>query len=187
VQVINQEARRMQRMTEDLLELARLEAGQLPLQRQCLNLTSLLGDIFGRYATLRPRPDVQLHDRRVPEPLPVSADPDRLTQVVVNLLDNAIKFCGPGGQVELVSSHDETEACFWIANSGDGLAPEEVAQVFNRFYRTDHARAFVEGGTGLGLAIVRELVMAHGGRVWAESEQGSWVRFVVALPLCPDA
>jgi signal transduction histidine kinase len=137
--------------------------------------------------TLRPRADVELCDRRDGTPLWISGDADRLTQVVANLLDNAFKYCREGGQVELGSRRVDGDACFWIANSGDGLTAEEVEHVFDRFYRTDHARAHSEGGTGLGLAIVREIVLAHGGRAWAESERGAWVRFVVRLPLGPQA
>jgi signal transduction histidine kinase len=128
-----------------------------------------------------------MHDHRTTEPLFVTADPDRITQVVVNLLDNAIKFCRSGGYVELASRRDGDMARFCIINTGDGLASTEAERVFDRFYRTDHARAHVEGGTGLGLAIVREIILAHGGRVWIESEQGAWVSFLVGLPLTQHA
>lgn len=187
VQVINQEARRMKRLTEELLDLARLEAGQVPLRRQPINLTVLLADVFNRYATLCPRSDIEMRDLHAPEPLELLGDPDRLTQVIVNLLDNAIKFCRPEGFVELTSGIANGQAQVAITNSAEGLAPDETERIFDRFYRTDHARARVEGGTGLGLAIVREIVAAHGGHVHAESVRGAYVRFVVRLPLAHDA
>jgi len=181
-QVINEEARRLQRLTLDLLDLSRLEAGQLQLRRAVVDLNDLAGRALAPYAELPANAALRFLDQRSSGPLPISGDGDRLMQVLVNLLDNAVKFCDPAGSVALRTERRGTEAVLTIANTGAGLSPEDLTRVFQRFYRTDHSRASRTGGTGLGLAIVREIVAAHGGRVEARSEGDGWTRFVVSLP-----
>jgi two-component system sensor histidine kinase BaeS len=117
----------------------------------------------------------------------VVGDPDRLTQVVVNLLDNALKFCNPGGEVRLTSARQGDSAVIEVYNSGAGIAPEDLPHVFDRFYRSDHPRAQQTGGSGIGLAIVRELVHVHGGAVTAASEPGRGTTLAVRLPLASAA
>jgi signal transduction histidine kinase len=103
-------------------------------------------------------------------------------QALVNLLDNAVKFCDPKGSVALRTERRGTAAVLTVANTGVAIDPEDLTRVFQRFYRTDHSRATRTGGTGLGLAIVREVVAAHGGQIEARSDDDGWTRFVMSLP-----
>jgi len=182
-QVINQEARRLQRLTLDLLDLSRLEARQLQLRSTRCNLNELVGAALARYVDLPANKAIHFLDRRARQEVLVRADPDRLMQVLVNLLDNAVKFCDPGGSVAAETALLGAEAKVTISNTGVAIAQEDLARVFQRFYRTDHSRATRTGGTGLGLAIVSEIVAAHAGRVHASSDPDGWTRFVVTLPV----
>jgi signal transduction histidine kinase len=187
VQVINEEARRLQRLTQDLLDLSRLEAGQLRLRRAPIDLNELVGRALARYGDLPAYADLRFRDERSEGALPVWGDADRLMQVMVNLLDNAVKFCDAGGTVTVNTARLDRRAVLTVSNTGAGIAAEDLTRVFKRFYRTDHSRATRTGGTGLGLAIVREIVAAHGGKIEAQSETGNWTRFVISLPLGKDA
>lgn len=187
VQVIGEEARRLQRLTRDLLDLSRLEAGQLQMRRGLCDLDALAGEALRRYAELPTNISLTFLDCRAPGPLLVLGDPDRLMQVLVNLLDNAVKFCDPGGHVALETRRSSGQATLTVANTGAGIASEDLARVFQRFYRTDHSRATRTGGTGLGLAIVREIVDAHGGSIVARSDPDGWTRFTLTLAAADDA
>jgi signal transduction histidine kinase len=181
-QVINEEAHRLQRLTLDLLDLSRLESGRLQLRRTMLDLNDLAGRALAPYAELPANASLHFLDRRASGPLWISGDGDRLMQILVNLLDNAVKFCDPEGSVALRTERRGTKAVLTVANTGAAIDPEDLTRVFQRFYRTDHSRATRTGGTGLGLAIVRELVAAHGGQVEARSDDDGWTRFVISLP-----
>lgn len=179
--VINEEARRLQRLTLDLLDLSRLEAGQLRLQRGPCDINALAGAALLRYRDLPANATITFHDERSQGSLMVAGDADRLMQVLVNLLDNAVKFCDSSGSIAMRTERNDTELRLAVANTGSAIAEEDAARIFQRFYRTDHSRATRTGGTGLGLAIVREIVVAHGGQVSASSEDG-WTRFTLILP-----
>jgi signal transduction histidine kinase len=181
-QVINEEARRLQRLTLDLLELSRLESGRLQLRRTILDLNDLAGRALAPYAELPANAALHFLDQRASGPLWISGDGDRLMQALVNLLDNAVKFCDPKGSVALGTERRGTAAVLTVANTGVAIDPEDITRVFQRFYRTDHSRATRTGGTGLGLAIVREVVAAHGGQIEARSDDDGWTRFVMSLP-----
>jgi signal transduction histidine kinase len=165
-------------LVEDLQELALAEAGQLRLDRvpcalaeaaaAALRTTGLAGD-----------PRVTL---RLDPALHALADPLRLRQVLVNLLSNAARHTPVGGLIEIHGAEEEGEVRIEVGDTGRGLSPEQLARVFERFYRTDLARQRATGGSGLGLAIVKTLVEAQGGRVWARSTPGSGATFGFALP-----
>ena len=181
--IINGEAQRLYRLTMDLLDLSRLEAGRLTLSKAPLDLNAVLHDVAARYSALPNKRGVRFVDSLCGGILPVLGDADRLTQVAVNLLDNALKFCDPGAEVRLSSRRDGNSAVFEVYNSGAGIAPSDLPRVFDRFYRGDHSRAQQTGGSGIGLAIVRELVAAHGGQITADSQLGAWTVMTVRLPL----
>lgn len=185
-EIIHTDAQRLYRLTMDLLDLSRLEAGRLPLSRQPLDLNATLREIAARYHVLPTGRGIRFVESLCDGLVPVLGDPDRLTQVVVNLLDNALKFCDPGGEVRLSSACRDGAAVLEVYNSGAGIAPEDLPRVFDRFYRADHSRSQQTGGSGIGLAIVRELVYAHGGEVTASSASGAGVTMTVRLPLAPD-
>jgi len=113
----------------------------------------------------------------------VSIDPRRIGQVLLNLLDNALRYSPAGGTVTVRARQEEQVVQVDIADQGPGLEPEELSLVFERFYRADKARSRITGGAGLGLSIVRQLVEAHGGRVWAESGTAEGATFSFTLPL----
>jgi signal transduction histidine kinase len=186
-EIINHEAERLYRLTRDLLDLSRLEAGRLPLSRRPLDLNDVLRDVATRYHAQPDGRGTRFVEELCGDPLPVLGDPDRLAQVVGNLLDNALKFCTPGGEVRLRSARQGGIGVVEVYNSGAGIPPGELPRVFDRFYRGDHSRAQQTGGSGIGLAIVRELVHAHGGEVTPSSEVGVGTTMTVRLPLAPDA
>jgi len=112
---------------------------------------------------------------------PVMADPDRMEQVLLNLIHNAIKHTPPGGKIILTAERLEQEIIIKVSDTGEGIAKKDVPRIFERFYKTDQARA--SGGTGLGLAIAKHIVEAHKGRIWVESVAGQGATFYIALPL----
>ncbi|HEY63487.1 MAG TPA: HAMP domain-containing protein [Caldilineae bacterium] len=183
--VIYEEATRMHRLVEQLLELARLDAGQIKMARVPVDLSGLLSSCVERQRLRSQEREITL-TLNVPQGLSVVGDPDRLFQVFTNLLDNALSYTPAGGQVEVTAERVEEEDRPWIAvsvtDNGPGIPPEELPRLFERFYRVDKARRR-GGGSGLGLAIVKELVEAHGGRVRAESVVGLGTRFTVLLPV----
>lgn len=182
-QIIYEEAERMRRLVHTLLELAKLESGQSPLADEPVDLAPLLQDAVRHAIPRAEAKQIELRVR-VPETLPiVRGDRARLAQVFDNLLDNALTYTPPGGTVELsaaLTSEGTLEVV--VADTGEGIPPEDLPRIFERFYRADKARAG-EGSTGLGLAIVKEIVTAHGGHVAAASQPGHGTRFTVTLPL----
>lgn len=182
-QVIFDESDRLHRLVEDLLELARIDAGQLDFAREPVDLTALLHLTAEKFNLPASQKGVVL-DSLIPPLPPLIGDGDRLAQVFNNLLDNAIKHTPPGGRV---SVRGETEAG-WITlhidDTGPGIPTEELSRIFERFYQLDKARSGgKDRGVGLGLAISREIVQAHGGRLVAQSKAGHGSRFTVHLPI----
>jgi two-component system OmpR family sensor kinase len=177
-----EETDRMARIVEDLLTLARIDEGQLKLTRSPFDLSSLAAEVISSMQPLAARRGVTL-DREDNRTVVVEADRARIQQVVANLVDNALKYSKPGGTVRLDVRSDGTEAALDVADTGPGIPPELLPNLFDRFFRADQARSREEGGSGLGLAICREMVEAHGGRISATSEVGRGSVFSFALPL----
>jgi len=182
--VIHAEAERMERMVEQLLDLARLESGQLQLAMQSLDLGQLLREVKDAFTPRAQEKNVELILALQPVP-EVSGDRDRLTQVFANLLDNALGHTPSGGQVRLslyLLSNGQVEAT--VQDNGRGIPQEELSRIFERFYQVDKSRsgAAERRGSGLGLAIVRELVEAHGGQITARSAPGQNTLFAIRLP-----
>jgi signal transduction histidine kinase len=187
--VIYNEAERMQRMVDQLLDLARIETGQLALVYAPVDLQQLLSDV-GRTLQLGAQ-EQQIHFTTDLQPVPpISGDYDRLTQVFMNLLDNAFAHTPAEGRVHLsLKAHGEQAVEVTVQDTGPGIAAEDLPRVFERFYQVDKSRARGNGrrGSGLGLAIVRELVEAHHGRIRAYSQTGKGSAFVVRLPVSEQA
>jgi signal transduction histidine kinase len=190
--VIHDEAGRMRRLVDELLDLARLEAGQVSLAREPVDVGWLLRDCAARFAPRAREMGVTL-TVDVPPALPVvQGDADRLGQVFGNLVDNALKHAGTAaspGQVTLLAEPREGRVVCAVTDNGPGIPPNDLPRVFERFYQVDKSRARREVGSGpgssrgagLGLAIAREIVHAHGGRIRAESVEGLGSRFMVEL------
>ncbi len=181
------ETERLIRLTNDLLLLTRADAGRLDLH---LAPTDLVASVRRASAQLEGR----AHGKQIAvtiEPLdtltPVLADADRIHQVLVNLLDNAVKFTPAGGRVSISFGHAHEQISCTVADTGPGIPGDEIPHLFERFYRGDRARARAEGesGAGLGLAIARAIVEAHGGRIWVGSEPGRGSVVTFTLPFAP--
>jgi signal transduction histidine kinase len=182
-EVIHDEAARMHRLVLDLLELARLDAGTQPFERQPVDLAALLHGVAEKFAPQSRAAEVRL-DVQVGGLPPIMGDGDRLAQVFTNLVDNAIQHAPPGGWVRLEAGQQDGAVRVSVTDNGPGIPPEEQARIFERFYQVDKARGGGGGrGVGLGLAIAREIVLAHHGKLALESEVGKGSRFSVSLPI----
>jgi heavy metal sensor kinase len=181
-----EEVARMSKIVDDLLTLAHHDENRLELLLEPVDLGEVAAGVAAQLRPLAERAGVQL-GVDAPAVAAVLADQTRLTQVVTNLVDNAVKYTGPGGSVRIRVWEEADGAGLAVSDTGPGIAPEHLARVFDRFYRLDAARTRADGGSGLGLAICRELVEAHGGRIWAESAPGVGSTFTLALPLQPPA
>src|SRR5579864_859699 len=178
------EIARMERLAMDLLTLARSDAGGLELMTAPVELSAIAGEVVRRTTPLAQSNGIQLSLQTDPSvDSLVEADPDRLQQVMLILIDNAIKHTPSGGRVDVtVRSHGQ-QASVEVADTGTGIAPEHLPRIFDRFYRADKARARQQGGTGLGLAIAKMLVDAHHGHLQLTSQLGSGTQATISLPL----
>ena len=180
--IIQKNARRMNRLTEDLLTLAGVESPDYKLVRQSMRACALVKDAIESLGGVVMDSGIELESDCAPEAL-VMADPDAMNQVFGNLIENAIKYAGSGGRVRVGARLLESEVEFYVQDFGPGIASEHLERIFERFYRVDKARSRESGGTGLGLAIVANIVQAHGGHVRAESDLGVGTAFYFTLPL----
>lgn len=181
--VIFDESDRLRRLVEDLLDLARFDAGQVRFEREPVDLGAVLRAVIERFGPRAREKGVRLEDQIPPLPTLVG-DGDRLAQVFTNLIDNAMEHSPPGGAVEVRGEHQDGWITVHVDDSGPGIPAEELTRVFERFYQLDKSRRRGEGrGSGLGLAISREVVQAHGGRLLAQSTMGKGSRFSVQLPV----
>ena len=182
---MSQETARLERLVEEQLQLARLDAGALPLARERLDLGELAADVVDPRVPLAAREGVALSARPHPgEPVEVDADPARIEQILLILLDNALRHTPSGGRVEVAVGRDGGEATVAVRDTGEGIPPESQTFVFDRFYRGDAAR---EGrSAGLGLAIARGLAAAHQGSIGLESAVGEGSTFTLRLPARPE-
>ena len=181
---ISRDVDRMSSLVDDLLELSRLESGQLPLQLVEVSPADLLRDASARFEPLARQRDITLVIAPAPPLSFLNADPDRLSQVLINLLENALRFTPPGGRITLSASELDGSVEFRVEDSGVGIAREHLPHVFERFYKVDRSRR--DTGTGLGLAIVRQIVEAHGGGVSVTSDEGVGSSFSFLIPLIPS-
>jgi two-component system phosphate regulon sensor histidine kinase PhoR len=184
--VILKNARRMNRLTEDLLALASVEGPDYKLALQPARANVLVHDAIAALGGIVVDSGVELQSTGAPD-LIVMADPDAMNQVFGNLVENSLKYASDGKRIRVGACAFENEVKFTVQDFGPGIASEHLDRIFERFYRVDKARSRDSGGTGLGLAIVKHIVQAHGGRIWAESELGKGVSFHFTLPLAPVA
>jgi signal transduction histidine kinase len=181
--VIHEESDRLRRLVADLLDLARLDAQEVPFVRAPVDLNGLLNSVVERISLRAAERGVRLENGLPPFPV-VIGDGDRLAQVFTNLLDNAVKFAPAGSPIRLEGEVSGGWAAVHVDDKGPGIPAEELSRIFERFYQLDKARRAGAGrGVGLGLAISREIVQAHGGRLTASSRPGNGSRFSVLLPI----
>ncbi|MCC6443382.1 MAG: PAS domain-containing protein [Armatimonadetes bacterium] len=175
------ESDRLASLVDDLLELARTETRQVRLEQTDVPLRPLVSDILDRFDALAGEKQIAL-DNEVPEKLVAWADRDALSQILGNLIDNAVKYTQPKGFVHISAAAEEDFIGIQVADTGIGILQEHQSRIFERFYRVDRSRSRSLGGTGLGLAIVKHLVEAHGGSVQVQSTLGQGSAFILRLP-----
>jgi two-component system phosphate regulon sensor histidine kinase PhoR len=179
---ILQHCRRLQALLDDLLTLSRLESVAPPVEREPVDLNAVVQRAVDLLAPTARERQVRVEVQAEPVPT-VPGDADGIERLVLNLLDNALKYNGPGGEVTLRLSQQDQQAVLEVSDTGIGIPPEAVPRIFERFYRVDKGRSRDDGGTGLGLAIVKHVVQAHGGQVDVDSRMGTGTTFRVKLPL----
>jgi signal transduction histidine kinase len=185
-QALHQQARHLTRLVEDLRTLSLADAGQLSLRRQAVDPVSLLEHTVLAYAGQAEARGVTLRLENGSDIPAVIVDPDRVVQVIGNLISNALRHTPTGGEIVLSAEGPGSNTAtpivqLRVRDSGPGINPDDLPHIFDRFYRGDKARQ-ADGASGLGLAIARSLVEAHGGRIWAENQPQGFA-FVFSLPL----
>jgi two-component system phosphate regulon sensor histidine kinase PhoR len=178
---IETEVDALTQMAQELLDLTRIESGQVALDRKPVAPEKLLASAADRMRAQAERAGLALTVDPAANLPQVRADTVRLEQVLVNLIHNAVKFTGPGGAVILSAEADGKFVRFSVKDSGVGIPADDIERIFERFYKADRARS--GGGTGLGLSIARHIVEAHGGRIWAESVEGKGSTFFFTVPI----
>ncbi|HUQ62865.1 MAG TPA: ATP-binding protein [Acidimicrobiales bacterium] len=180
LRVVLRQVERLGALVSQLLDLSRLECGAMPLQRRAFHLRPVLEDAVNE--SRMHTPGVEVAVAVDPRGMQADGDPDRVHQVVANLLDNALRYTPPGGRVEVEARRVRGGVTIEVCDEGPGISDEESSRVFERFYRVDAARTSEDGGAGLGLAIARWIVDLHGGQIHAERREPHGCRMVVELP-----
>jgi signal transduction histidine kinase len=175
-------ARRMKRLIQDLLDVSRVEAGKLALERAVVQTRELVAEAVEAQSALAAASSIELRLEAAADLPDVLADRDRLRQVFENLIGNALKFTPPGGRVTVGGVLRAGGVLFYVRDTGPGIATEDQPQLFDRFWQARRSRADWRGGAGLGLQIVKGIVEAHGGCVWVESAAGEGATFYFTLP-----
>jgi histidine kinase len=181
--LVHHEATRLRWMIEEMALLSRAEAGQLRVAPRPIEVQLVVGQVIDQF-----RPQVQAQgmswDVQIADSLPkIHADPDRIRQVLINLIANAVQYSPMGGTIGVHVRGDERAVTTIVSDTGIGIAAEHVPHIFERFYRVDKSRARTTGGAGIGLTIARHLIYAHGGEIWAESDGlGRGTRITFTLP-----
>jgi len=182
-QAMDAELQRLTRLVNQLHELSLLEAGEMRLERRSINFPQLLARVADAFRPSAEAKGVSLVTRLQENVLSVNGDTDRLTQVLHNLLSNALRFTPSGGQITVELKRQASDVICSVSDTGPGIAPQDLPWVFERFWRADKSRDRKSGGTGLGLSIAKKLVEAHGGQLGVQSTLGHGATFVIHLPL----
>ncbi len=178
---INAETDRLAQMVQELSELSRLESGEAPLQKRLFHISDAVEHTVERLKPQADRAGLYIETDFVPNLPRVLADEDRIEQVLVNIIHNAIKFTPAGGKIVISTKRDRNNITVSVTDTGIGIPADDLPRIFERFYKADKSRS--GGGTGLGLAIAKRIVEAHGGKIWAESIEGKGSTFSFTLPL----
>jgi signal transduction histidine kinase len=184
-QLIGREVQRLRRLVSDMQNMTSLESGRVSLEMAPLNLHDLVVETLAVIAPECEQAQIELQNTIDPATPPVLADSDRITQVLLNLLDNARRHTPAGGQITLGARAEGGWLIAWVSDTGTGISPQDLPYIFERFYRVDRSRSAASGGSGLGLAIIKAIITAHGGTVWAQSTPGQGTTIFFTLPLAP--
>ncbi|MFJ8261353.1 ATP-binding protein [Rummeliibacillus sp. NPDC094406] len=184
IRIIYDESQRMGRLVTDLLDLARMESGNITLYKDLVPITPVFERITQKFVQAAKEKNIELtYSSTFDESIRISIDEDRIEQVLTNLIDNAIRHTGQNGSVQVIVDQQVTYARIQVKDNGAGIPKEDLEYVFERFYKADKARTRGKGGTGLGLAIAKNIVEAHKGRIKVESEVDKGTNFIFYLPL----
>ncbi|MCL6635344.1 MAG: cell wall metabolism sensor histidine kinase WalK [Peptococcaceae bacterium] len=182
---IHEEILRLRRLVTEILDLRKIEAGRVEMEMKEVSLADIAGRVVDKLRALAEEKKIKVIQNFPPGPAKAWADPDRLEQVFINLLDNAIRVTHSGGRVEVAVKDLKGEIVISVSDDGPGITPEEQPLIWERFYKVDKSRTRKGGGTGLGLAIVKEIVEAHGGSIKVVSKPGEGSTFVFTIPKSP--
>lgn len=185
-EIIREEATRLEHLVDDLRTLSLADAGVLSIDPQEVSPQKLLNDVQATYLHMASQKNIKI-ELNIASDLPMlNIDPGRMTQVLTNILDNALRHTPEGGQIELAAKEVQDGVEISIQDSGPGVKGEDVNRIFNRFYRTDGSRYREDGGSGLGLAIAKSIVEMHKGQIWAESKPGQGLKIAIRFPALSD-
>jgi len=182
-EIIREEAERLEQLVNDLRILSLADAGELSVDFQPVDVNKLLGDIQTHYMTPFNQKRITLNLQSAPGILTANLDPVRFSQVLTNILDNALRYTPENGRVVMAVKQNVDQVEISIQDSGEGVTSEEAAHLFDRFYRADASRTRDEGGSGLGLAIAKSIAEMHKGKIWAESEKGKGLKVIIQVPI----
>ncbi|MDK7102001.1 cell wall metabolism sensor histidine kinase VicK [Streptococcus mitis] len=190
IKVSLDETNRMMRMVTDLLHLSRIDNATSHLDVEMINFTAFITFILNRFDKMRGPDEEKKYDLVRDYPITsvwIEIDTDKMTQVIDNILNNAIKYSPDGGKITVTMKTTDDQMILSISDQGLGIPKQDLPRIFDRFYRVDRARSRAQGGTGLGLAIAKEIVKQHEGFIWAKSEYGKGSTFTIVLPYDKDA
>ena len=190
IKVSLNETNRMMRMVTDLLHLSRIDNATSHLDIELINFTAFITFILNRFDKMRSQDQEKKYELVRDYPITsvwIEIDTDKMTQVIDNILNNAIKYSPDGGKITVSMKTTDDQMILSISDQGLGIAKEDLPKIFDRFYRVDKARSRAQGGTGLGLAIAKEIIKQHNGFIWAKSEYGKGSTFTIVLPYDNDA
>ena len=194
LQVTQEETERMIRMVNDLLVLSRMDRGTTKLELEWVNFTDFVSHLLNRFDMIveHDKKDPKTNEKKYEikrelgnQALWIEIDTDQMMRVIDNIMNNAIKYSPDGGTITVRLKQNQNWVLLSISDQGLGIPRKDLGKIFDRFYRADKARSRAQGGTGLGLAIAKEIVTAHGGRIWADSREGHGSTFYISLPYEP--
>ena len=190
IKVSLDETNRMMRMVTDLLHLSRIDNATSNLDVELINFTAFITFILNRFDKIKSQDENLKYELIRDYPITsvwIEIDTDKMTQVIDNILNNAIKYSPEGGKITVSMKTTDNQMILSISDQGLGIPKEDLPKIFDRFYRVDKARSRAQGGTGLGLAIAKEIIKQHNGFIWAKSEYGKGSTFTIVLPYDKDA
>ena len=190
IKVSLDETNRMMRMVTDLLHLSRIDNATSHLDVELINFTAFITFILNRFDKMRGPDEEKKYDLVRDYPITsvwIEIDTDKMTQVIDNILNNAIKYSPDGGKITVTMKTTDDQMILSISDQGLGIPKQDLPRIFDRFYRVDRARSRAQGGTGLGLSIAKEIIKQHKGFIWAKSEYGKGSTFTIVLPYDKDA
>ena len=190
IKVSLDETNRMMRMVTDLLHLSRIDNATSHLDVELINFTAFITFILNRFDKMRGSDEEKKYELVRDYPITsvwIEIDTDKMTQVIDNILNNAIKYSPDGGKIRVTMKTTDDQMILSISDQGLGIPKQDLPRIFDRFYRVDRARSRAQGGTGLGLSIAKEIIKQHNGFIWAKSEYGKGSTFTIVLPYDKDA